>query len=101
MECNIMSDIVERLRDPFPSNRDMERKEAADEIERLREKCNKQAMMLQRLFPDKFPNTPFIFSIGGALDENGMAERIYVVPAYGCDFSYVYEWNGKTVGPEW
>jgi hypothetical protein len=37
MECDIMSNIVERLRDPFPSNRDMERKEAADEIERLLE----------------------------------------------------------------
>lgn len=30
-----MSDIVDRLRDPFPSNRDAERREAADEIERL------------------------------------------------------------------
>ena len=95
-----MSDIVNRLRDPTPRWTDI-MDEAADEIERLREKCNKQAMMLQRLFPDKFPNTPFIFSVGGALDKNGMAERIYVVPAYGCDFSYVYEWNGKTVGPEW
>lgn len=42
-----MTDIVERLRDPFPSNRDAERKEAANEIERLRNeierlriKCN-------------------------------------------------------------
>ena len=96
-----MTDIVERLRDPFPSNRDMERKEAADEIERLREKCNKQAMMLQRLFPDKFPWTPFITSVGGGIDENRMPERLYVVPAYGCDFSYVYERTDKTVGPEW
>ena len=96
-----MSDIVERLRDPFPSNRDMERKEAADEIERLREKCDKQAAMLQRLFPDKFPWTPFITSVGGGIDENRMPERLYVVPAYGCDFSYVYERTEKTVGPEW
>ena len=96
-----MSDIVERLRDPFPSNRDMERKEAADEIERLREKCDKQAAMLQRLFPDKFPWTPFITSVGGGIDENMMPERLYVVPAYGCDFSYVYERTEKTVGPEW
>ena len=96
-----MTDIVERLRDPFPSNRDMERKEAADEIERLREKCNKQAMMLQRLFPDKFPWTPFITSVGGGIDDNSMPERLYVVPAYGCDFSYVYERTERTVGPEW
>ena len=96
-----MTDIVERLRDPFPSNRDMQCKEAADEIERLQEKCNKQAAMLQHLFPDKFPWTPFITSVGGGIDENRMPERLYVVPAYGCDFSYVYERTDKTVGPEW
>jgi len=32
-----MNDIVERLLNPFPSNRDAERREAAEEIERLRE----------------------------------------------------------------
>jgi len=76
-------------------------KEAATELRRLQEKCNKQAMMLQRLMPDKFPYTPFIHSLGGTTDENGMPDRLYVVPAYGCDFSYVYERTEKTVGPEW
>jgi endonuclease/exonuclease/phosphatase family metal-dependent hydrolase len=71
------------------------------ELLRLREKCDKQAAMLQRLFPDKFPWTPFITSVGGGIDENRMPERLYVVPAYGCDFSYVYERTDKTVGPEW
>lgn len=37
MKFTTAGDIVVRLRNPFPSNRDMERKEAADEIERLRE----------------------------------------------------------------
>jgi len=71
------------------------------ELLRLREKCNKQAAMLQHLFPDKFPWTPFITSVGGGIDDNRMPERLYVVPAYGCDFSYVYERTDKTVGPEW
>jgi hypothetical protein len=57
--------------------------------------------MLQHLFPDKFPWTPFITSVGGGIDDNRMPERLYVVPAYGCDFSYVYERTDKTVGPEW
>ena len=92
-----MSDIVERLR----SGEDGLEYAAADEIERLQEKCNNLAAMLQRLFPDKFPWTPFITAVGGEIDENGMPERIYVVPAYGCDFSYIYECDGKTVGPEW
>lgn len=28
-------------------------------------------------------------------------ERILVVPAYGVDFSYVYENTGKVTGAEW
>lgn len=95
-----MSDIVELLRNDMKHSDELCYK-AADEIERLREKCNKQAAMLQRLFPDKFPWTPFITSVGGGIDENRMPERLYVVPAYGCDFSYVYERTEKTVGPEW
>ena len=34
-------------------------------------------------------------------DQNGMPEKLLVVPAYGVDFSYVYEYTGKTTGPEW
>ena len=95
-----MSDIVELLRTEMMHSDEL-CYAAADEIERLREKCDKQAAMLQRLFPDKFPFTPFIHSLGGEKDASGMPKTIYVVPAYGCDFSYVYEWNGRTVGPEW
>jgi hypothetical protein len=102
-----MSDIAERLRTEnsvqlaFGNDLSDVLLDAALEIERLREKCDKQAAMLQRLFPDKFPWTPFITSVGGGIDENRMPERLYVVPAYGCDFSYVYERTDKTVGPEW
>lgn len=106
-----MNDLIERLRDDQPSERQMHREarivlhslliESANEIERLRDKCDKQAAMLRRLMPDRFSDTPFIHSLGGERDSNGMPQRVYVVPSYGCDFSYVYEWNGKTVGPEW
>lgn len=30
-----------------------------------------------------------------------MKKKLLVVPAYGVDFSYVYVYNGKTVGQEW
>lgn len=100
-----MTDIVDRLRSEgaLAGHYDVPaiQREAADEIERLRDKCDKQATMLRRLMPDKFPWTPFITSVGGGIDENRMPERLYVVPAYGCDFSYVYERTEKTVGPEW
>ena len=71
------------------------------EIERLKEKCDKQAMILRRLTPENHPNTLFISGILGALDQNNMPKKICVVPAYGCDFSYVYEYNGTNMVQEW
>ena len=69
-----MSDIVEQLRKEnsvqlaFGNDLSDVLLDAALEIERLQEKCNKQAAMLQHLFPDKFPWTPFITSVGGGID---------------------------------
>jgi hypothetical protein len=74
---------------------------AADEIVRLREKCDKQAMILRRLAPEKFPDTLFISGVLGKRDQNNMPEKLMVVPAYGVDFCYIYEYNGKTMGTEW
>ena len=71
------------------------------EVDRLKQICNDQAMILRRLSPDKFPDTYFIHSGLGEKDQNGMPEKLLVCPAYGVDFSYVYEYNGKTTGPEW
>lgn len=71
------------------------------ENQRLTEKCNMQAMILRRLSPDKYPDTYFIHTGLGKKDANGMPEKLLVVPAYGVDFSYVYEYTGETTGAEW
>lgn len=76
-------------------------KELEEEIVRLKEKCDKQAMILRRLSPDKFPDTFFIHSGLGEKDSNGMPEKLLVCPAYGVDFSYIYQYTGKTTGAEW
>jgi hypothetical protein len=94
-----MSDIVERLR--VCANFDPDQADAITEIERLREKCNKQAMILRRLTPDKYPDLYFIHGELGEKDQNGMPEKIMVVPAYGVDFSYIYTRDEKIIGPEW
>jgi hypothetical protein len=103
-----MTDIVERLRQDMSPTRDLKstirnrlHEEAADEIERLREKCDKQAMILRRLTPDKFPDTFFIHGHLGTKDQNGLPEKLLVVPAYGCDWSQIYVKTDKTTGPEW
>ncbi len=97
-------DLVSRLRRDLASGLSAsigDTKEAADEIERLKQKCDKQSMILRRLTPENFPDTYFIHADGGTKDINGMPERIYVVPAYGCDWSQVYERTDKITGPEW
>jgi hypothetical protein len=71
------------------------------EIERLTKKCDMQANILRRLTPDKFPDTLFISGVLGERDSNNMPQKLLVVPAYGVDFSYIYERTEKTTGPEW
>lgn len=95
-----MTDIVEQLENVTGIHEDLI-EEAAKEIKRLREKCDRQAMILRRLTPENFPDTFFIHGEGGTKDNNGMPERIYVVPAYGCDWSQVYVRTEKVTGPEW
>ena len=94
---------IERLqqRDGFIAKLDEQIVEKDAEIERLKEICNSQAMILRRMAPDKFPDTYFIHSGLGHKDQNGMPEKLLVCPAYGVDFSYVYEYTGKTSGTEW
>lgn len=75
--------------------------EQHETIERLKEKCDQQAMILRRLMPDKFPDTLFISGVLGQRDKNNMPEKLMVVPAYGVDFCYIYEYTGKTTGQEW
>lgn len=122
-----MTDIVERLR--IHAKYDPDQAEAADvieqlredkrnaamdylaldallemhltEIERLKKKCDKQAMILRSFFPDKFPDSYFICGEVGEKDQNGMPKKILVAPAYGVDFAYEYEYAGKVSGPEW
>ena len=93
-------DLVKRLRDTTGIHEEL-LYEAADEIERLRDKCDKQAMILRRLTPENHPDTLFISSVLGKRDQNNMPEKLMVVPAYGVDFSYIYQRTDKTTGPEW
>lgn len=75
--------------------------ELKSEIDRLTKKCDMQAMILRRLTPETHPDTLFISGVIGNRDMNNMPEKLLVVPAYGCDFAYIYERTNKTTGPEW
>ena len=94
-------DVLEYLEDCYSFLSDPAIKRAIDEIRRLREKCDKQAEFLRRVDAERFPDTLFIHALVGERDANNMPQKLLVVPAYGVDFSYVYENTGKIVGTEW
>ena len=50
---------------------------------------------------EKMGGIYFICGELGEKDINNMPKKIMVCPAYGVDFSYVYEYTGQTTGPEW
>ena len=60
------------------------------EILRLKEKCDKQATMLRRLFPDKYDGFYFICGEIGSKDNNGLPDHILVCPAFGSDCIETY-----------
>jgi len=96
-----MSDKLEMPVEQFAEAVSKENERLRHEVERLTKKCDLQTMMLRRLDAEKFPGTYFIHSGLGETDHNGMPERLMVVPAYGVDFSYIYQRTKKTTGPEW
>lgn len=95
-----MSEKLEMPLEQFAEAVAKENARLRQEVERLREKCDRQAIILRQFSPDKYP-TYFIHAGLGEKDQNNMPEKLLVVPAYGVDFSYVYEYTGKTTGPEW
>jgi hypothetical protein len=96
-----MTDKLEMPVEQFVEAVSKENDRLRQEVERLTKKCDTQAMILRRLDAEKFPGTYFIHSGLGEIDANGMPEKLMVVPAYGVDFSYIYERTEKTTGPEW
>jgi hypothetical protein len=120
-----MADIVERLRDKHCCDNGCHCDEAAAEIERLnniiqtmryaededkinvsmenerlKEKCDKQAMVIRRMFVEEFPDTWFAWHGYGEKDRNGLPQYIEVVPAHGVGWTQVYERTERTISME-
>lgn len=69
-----------------------------DEIERLKEKCDKQAMVIRRMYVEEFPDMWFVTGEIGEKDRNNLPKYIEVCPAYGCDWTQIYERTDRTIG---
>jgi hypothetical protein len=97
---NVNDNLVENMVSQM-YNDESKIKQLEVEIERLKAKCDKQAMILRRLNPENHPDTYFISGEMGDKDECGLPKKICVVPAFGLDWFMVYERTDKVFGPEW
>lgn len=70
------------------------------EIERLKEKCDRQAMVIRRIYVDEYPDTWFAWHGFGEKDRNGLPQYIEVVPAHGVGWTQVYERTERTISME-
>ena len=108
MRLNELSTPERRKHGSLP---DIAMKEAADrldeikeleaEVARLQDIISRMSRIYKHLNPEQHPGVYFIHGSLGSYDQNGMPEKLLVVPAYGVDFSYIYERTEKTTGPEW
>lgn len=72
--------------------------ECRNELDRLVDKCNKQAFIIQRVYAEHLPDTWFVSGELGEKDQNGLPKLIEVCPAYGCDWVQIYERTDRTIG---
>lgn len=71
---------------------------ARDEIERLVTKCDKQTYVIRRIYVEEWPDHWFAWHGYGERDQNNLPKYIEVVPAYGVDWTQVYERTDRTIG---
>lgn len=71
-----------------------------DEIQRLKEKCDRQAMVIRRVYVEEWPGTWFAWHGYGGEDNNGLPKFIEVIPCHGVGWSQIYERTDRTVSME-
>lgn len=72
--------------------------QGADELEEILELLAKQQKIIRRIYVEHFPDTYFVCGESGSKDQNGLPDRIEVCPAYGVDWSQIYERTDRTIG---
>ena len=96
VKVNVMSDKI------MPPSSMVSRLDAAlAEAEEYKKRYEAAMKVVRSTYAEKFPDTYFITGELGLKDHNNMPAKILVCPAYGLDFTYVYERTEKVSGPEW
>jgi hypothetical protein len=96
-----MTDKLEMPIEQFVEAVSKENDRLRQEVARLSDIVTRMSRIYKHLNAEKHPGVYFIHGSLGTYDDNGMPERLMVVPAYGVDFSYIYQRTDKTTGPEW
>jgi hypothetical protein len=72
--------------------------QGADELEAILDLLAKQQKIIRRIYVEHFPDTYFVCGESGNKDQNGLPDRIEVCPAYGVDWSQIYERTDRQIG---
>lgn len=97
MNHNELQDLIKRLRD-YDNCTDSDIDAAANELEEILDLLAKQQKIIHRIYAERFPNTWFVCGEHGEKDQNNLPKYIEVCPAYGVDWSHVYERTDRTIG---
>lgn len=68
-----------------------------DTVKDAKEYIEKLENILRKVFPEQSGHF-FICGELGDKDSNGLPNKLQICPAYGCDWSQIYERTDKTVG---
>lgn len=71
---------------------------AADELESMHDLLCKQQVIIRRIYAEQLPDTWFVSGEHGEKDQNGLPKYIEVCPAYGVDWTQIYERTDRTIG---
>jgi hypothetical protein len=71
--------------------------EQQNEIDELRKLLEKQQVIIRRIYAEQLPDTWFVCGELGEKDQNNLPKYIEVCPAYGVDWSQLYERTERTI----
>ena len=101
MNHDELQELIKRMRENTELNFDETVEmlnQGADELEAILDLLSKQQKIIRRIYVDHFPDTYFVCGEMGNKDQNGLPDRIEVCPAYGVDWTQVYERTDIQIG---
>ena len=100
MNHDELKELIDNLRHPTETSLPFTElmNDAADELEAQLALLEKQQVIIRRIYAEQLPDTWFVCGEHGEKDQNGLPKYIEVCPAYGVDWSQIYERTDRTIG---